>query len=432
MNSSSRLGAPIAALLTAVLLLPRAASAQDAEGTLDLEGAWYVLIHYRDEATANPDVDRWDDRMWTFAEEGSRLRWTESPIVVFKDQTGRFGRVGRNPRSRILHAWEPNELQQAEIQEGLQTNKRGTKTKTLRGSAKRGYKSTGGSRTVSAMTVGYQETWSIGTPSTLPVFTRDDVMGTQASMAAGSGKNFSGRTQYTTLEVSADGTTLEGSFVRDENRKGTFRMVRSGAPRALESDGRTPNEKQGDRLREAIQAGVEDEAYRQFLVSLEEAGIGDIRERIGVDALDAIWRKYSAKVIAGDQRAVAQLTEEIQKAYAKAVVDDFAESFVAGDIDSDAALEQAVAAGNISQSDLELARNVREALGEERVRELRARYGDRVRAGDEKATRELREEVEIAVADAMKQQMSDRIRAGDAEAVREWREQQRNERDRQP
>jgi hypothetical protein len=40
-------------------------------------------------------------------------------------------------------------------------------------------------------------------------------------------------TQYTTTEVLSGGDELRGTFVRDESRRGSFRMVRSGDTKAL-------------------------------------------------------------------------------------------------------------------------------------------------------------------------------------------------------
>jgi hypothetical protein len=231
--------------------------------TVDLSGTWFVLIHYRDSMTANPDSDRWDDKVWKIEKKGSRLQWTEFPIVHFNDGSGRFGRVGRNPRARMLHKWEPNEAQMEEILAGPQVNSRGSKVKSLRGSPKRGYKSSNSSRSMSALTVGYQETWSIDEPVALPVFTRDDALGTESALATNSDSVVSGRTRYATLEISEDGNVLTGTYGRDENKRGTFQLIRAGSARGLETDGRSPNEKAQDRVREQIRQQVRDEARRR-------------------------------------------------------------------------------------------------------------------------------------------------------------------------
>ena len=124
-----------------------------------------------------------------------------------------------------------------------------SKTKSLKGSAASGYKSMGSQRSISVSTVSYQQTWSIDAPTTLPVFTQDDALGTDAALAMkDSSAVASGRTRLTTTEVGEGGNVLRGTFGRDENRVGTFRMQKSGAPRGLETDGRTPNEKAADRF----------------------------------------------------------------------------------------------------------------------------------------------------------------------------------------
>ncbi len=262
----------LAAAATIGLVAPAAAaeSGNGSGATVDLVGTWFVVMHYRDSATANPDVDRWEDRLWSFEPKGSRLNWTEYSIVVFEDKTGRFERRGKNARARTLQAWMPNEAQRLEIEAGPQVNTRGSKTKSLRGSAEKGYESAGALRAQSAMTIGYHESWRIEDPSTLPVFVREDVMGTGRShRAGGQDQSLEGVTRYATEEV-VDADTLRGSYVRDDNKKGTFVMMRSGSARSLETDGRTPNEKLADEVREQIQAGQQE--YFDDLMERMKAG----------------------------------------------------------------------------------------------------------------------------------------------------------------
>ena len=243
------------ALLVPMLACATAGASEEAQvdRQVDLIGSWFVLIHYRDSATANPDVDRWEDKVWTFETKGSRFHWTEHPIVVFADTSGRFEARRGTRRARVLAAWEPNEAQRLEIEAGLQVNSRGAKSKSLRGSLESGFVSAGVMRAQSASVIGYHETWRIGNPGTLPVFTRDDVLGSgPPGQATGRIQGLDGRTQYVTREVLDGGNTLRGDFTRDTNRKGTFQITRSGASRALTSDGRTPNQKAADRAREQL------------------------------------------------------------------------------------------------------------------------------------------------------------------------------------
>ena len=159
-----------AALATA--LCPAAALA----GT-ELPGTWHVLVHFRDAKTANADAERWEDRLWVFEESEGRLRWTEYPIVIFADESGRFERrAGTGQYARILHFWDPSPQQLANIRSGLAVNDRGAETKTLRRQGA-GWSSGGRAGATGAGGVTYQETWSIEEPEGLPVFLQVDVLG---------------------------------------------------------------------------------------------------------------------------------------------------------------------------------------------------------------------------------------------------------------
>ena len=207
------------ALLFALLLAAPTACAAD---PVDLVGTWYVLVHYRDTDTAHPEAYRWDDRVWVIARKGSRLEWTEYPIVVFSDSEGRFERDASGARGRVLHAWEPNGSQRREIEKGLTINPRGKKRKTLR---KKGgsYESVSSSAGLSASQVTYQEQWSIGDPEGLPIFQRRDTLGSARA------ETMDGVTRYSVTDVLREGEEMRGNFERDESRRGRFRMMRAGA-----------------------------------------------------------------------------------------------------------------------------------------------------------------------------------------------------------
>jgi hypothetical protein len=73
------------------------------------------------------------------------------------------------------------------------------------------------------MVVTYIENWSVESPTTLPVFRREDSLGSSAT------ENFDGMTEFTTQVADPVTGTLTGVFERDGSRHGTFRMTRSGA-----------------------------------------------------------------------------------------------------------------------------------------------------------------------------------------------------------
>jgi murein DD-endopeptidase MepM/ murein hydrolase activator NlpD len=231
------------AALAAAFVAAGGAAAEE----IDLVGSWYVLVHYVDDHAGNPDQERWDDKVWVFERKGRRLTWTEYPIVVFDDDSGRFERRSSGQYARILHAWEPSAMQRANISAGLQVNSRGSKNKSLRGSAAKGWSSGRRRSAASASVVTYEEVWSIeGTPER-PVFRRADFLGS----GGGSTDSMEGLTEYVTTAVRRRGDLLEGTYERDGTRHGTFRMMRSGEAKAL-GPGSSQQERQEQAFRRSI------------------------------------------------------------------------------------------------------------------------------------------------------------------------------------
>jgi hypothetical protein len=218
----------LALLLAAALPAPALAFGAD-----DLVGAWHVLVHYQDSATENADAKRWEDRIWVFEKAGDQLRWTDYPIVVFDDDTGRFENIGGNRASRVLDYWEPNAAQQEQISEGLAINSRGSRSKALSGSDEKGWSSArrSGAGYKSSRFITYEETWNIDGLPDKPRFERQD------SMGSGGSEDFEGRTLYETTSIEAGGEVLRGSFDRDGTRKGTFRLARSGKVHSVAEGG---------------------------------------------------------------------------------------------------------------------------------------------------------------------------------------------------
>jgi hypothetical protein len=223
-------------LLGALALLVAVTALRPAEA-VDLVDTWHVLIHYKDSQTENSERERWEDRIWVFEREGSRLKWTDFPIVVFSDQTGRFEQLGSNRASRVLHFWEPNAVQLAQIQEGLEINPRGSRSKTLRGSDAEGWSSGKKSGYQSARFITFQEIWQITGMPDRPAFIRDDLMGSMAT------ENVEGRTLWEGESVESGGDVIRGRYDRDGTRIGSFRMMRSGEVSTVEGKGKSLGER---------------------------------------------------------------------------------------------------------------------------------------------------------------------------------------------
>lgn len=250
-----------------------AGGAASARAEVDLHGNWHVLVHYTDDASANPDTPRWEDRVWSFEPSGSRLRWMEWPLVTFSNQTGRFERRATGQYARVLHFWEPNQSQLGNIRQGLAVNDRGSKTKTLRKDGD-DWRSTGRARAASAMTITYQENWGVESAGDLPVFIREEVMG-----PAG-GESMEGRTEYRTQEIRQGGDLLVGTYERDGTRHGTFRMMRAGERKKLEE--KSQEERQQEAWRREVMSNqlARQEIRNGIEKALETRGVSVEKDRL--------------------------------------------------------------------------------------------------------------------------------------------------------
>jgi len=295
----------LATLATALLLPALAAPPAAAAGSVDLVGTWYVLVHYKDDGSPNPEQERWEDKVWVFEKKGSRMRWTEYPIVVFDDETGRFERRHTGQYARVLHYWEPDAGQRADIADGLQVNPRGSKKKTLRGSDAKGWASGRASTVASASVVTYSELWQVEGMPTKPVFSRSDYLSGART------DNMEGLTRYATAEVREGGDLLVGTYTRDGRRHGTFRMMRSGEAGALKGAAKTLEERQRQALRGRLDAsGIEEQARALYEEGLARSGT--ILSRQDMAQMEVLgWRLFRQEVSAevAEKRIVERTSE---------------------------------------------------------------------------------------------------------------------------
>lgn len=246
---------------------------------VDLEGTWYVLVHYQDSATANPEAWRWEDRLWTFEQVGAdRIRWTDHPIVVFDDSDGRFENLGGNRASRTLRAWEPDAGQLADIRDGLQVNSRGKKSKALRRQGPGSWASGGSGRAATSF-VTYNVNWTIEDADGLPLFALDESLGSGAS------DSVDGRTEYRTEEV-RDGV-LHGGFARDDHRRGRFRMMRSGGAEKVRGSGKTQSERMYEMFASQYGLSLSSEQLDALMTGEIEPGT-EIPDEVRADVRSAV------------------------------------------------------------------------------------------------------------------------------------------------
>ena len=278
---------------------------------VDLDGFWYVLVHYQDSATNKPDQWRWDDRVWKFERKGDRLEWKEWPIVVLDDESGRFEPMRGGRASRVLGKWEPSPTQLADIRDGIQVNSRGSKEKTLRSEAGGTTWSSGEVAAAdSALVISYSETWTItGLPDS-PVFTRDDTMGSSAT------ESMSGRTVYKTESVGPNGDEISGTFERDGTRTGRFKLIRAGGTEALKGAATNQADLQRKRFMEAMSGSEEMRALVRERVVTDLAASGVTVSDAEVDKLTQQALVEARRTGSADDVGKALATQSEQLFYA--------------------------------------------------------------------------------------------------------------------
>jgi hypothetical protein len=290
-----------------LLLAALPARADALRGDLDLMGTWYVLVHYKDSATNNPDFERWLDRIWVLEASGSRLKWTDYPLVIFRDKDGRFERRAGMSQSRSLAFWDPNEDQLEQIQSGLEVNPRGSKTKTVRGSAAEGWRSRGAIGGLSANTLTYTETWSIEGDGGLPVIRIED------SLGGARAESLDGVTEYRATEMLPGGDELRGTFNRDETRTGVFRMLRAGAVEDVKGS------KSQAEMREKYDAGGLGGAIGSVMAGVSAEHVKENPEAVRAEVKQSVQKSFRERGLDTDQSSpviddlVDQIMEQLEK-----------------------------------------------------------------------------------------------------------------------
>lgn len=209
-------GAILAWGVTPFATLPAAA--------IDIEGEWYVLVHFEERIASDaeaPVVVDYRDFVWRFAREGDGIRWTVLRGVGFRDGTGRTESV-RGINARLRHAWWPSAGQLGEIRSGLGADEETARTKSLRRRSGDRFVSGGSARAGSASAVSYGEVWSVAQLAAEPVFERS------ASLASGRADSLYGRTRFEADRVDAVGGRIEGRYARDDAERGRFVMWKKG------------------------------------------------------------------------------------------------------------------------------------------------------------------------------------------------------------
>ncbi|MFQ5513885.1 MAG: hypothetical protein ACE5FG_05555 [Myxococcota bacterium] len=206
-----------------LLLLAGGSSAAAEVGTksdltgVDLSGAWYVLIHYRDDRSTDPSVRKFKDFGWAVEQSEGRIVWRRYPYVVFDDETEE---VRRHAMMEHLY-WEPDAQRLAELRERLRVSPRAATRKVLLGSVSEGFRSQSAPGPGGANVLTFSRSWELQfEPARIRLTIVDSLSG---------GGGLEGMEEATVFDIveRVGGGELRGIWREGENLKGSFRMLRA-------------------------------------------------------------------------------------------------------------------------------------------------------------------------------------------------------------
>lgn len=189
---------------------------------LDLSGAWYVLIHYRDDRSQDASIARFKDFAWSIRQAPTQLVWESYPFVLFDDDTEL---LRRHAMTEHL-AWEPNKKLRARIRESIQVSPRGMTKKRLRGSFEQGFKSEAPSGAGGLNTLTFSRHWNVSFEKPrVRIEIVDSLSGTQG---------LEGMEESTVFEINerVGSDELRGRW-REAHKQGSFRMLRARERRVV-------------------------------------------------------------------------------------------------------------------------------------------------------------------------------------------------------
>ncbi len=208
-------------LALALLASPlRAADADFAQA--DLNGAWYVLIHYTDARAENKDAKRFKDFAWTIEQTANTITWEYYPFVFFGEDSEQV----RRHAMKQATAWEPSASDWAAVRSAVDVSSRALQRKRMTGSTSQGFKSLAPLGSGGLNTLSFSRNWDVSfKPDRISIVILDSLSG------SGGLEGMEEAISYDINErVSAD--EYRGTYAEGEKR-GTLRMVKSAERRVV-------------------------------------------------------------------------------------------------------------------------------------------------------------------------------------------------------
>jgi hypothetical protein len=212
-----------ATLCLSLALVASAARADDADfSKADLNGSWYVLIHYTDAGAENKDAKRFKDFAWTIEQTANTITWEYYPFVFF----GEDSEPVRRQAMKEATPWEPSASEWAAVRQAVDVSSRALQRKRMTGTAAQGFKSLAPLGTGGLNTMSFSRNWDV-------TFKPEKVSIVIVDSLSGSG-GLEGMEEATIYEINerASADEYRGTYTEGDKR-GTLRMVRSAERRVV-------------------------------------------------------------------------------------------------------------------------------------------------------------------------------------------------------
>jgi len=211
-------------LLTACALVAAPAFARaDDLSNLDLSGAWYMLIHYKDAKSEDKSLTKFKDFAWSIRQQADKLALDEYPYVLFDEGTEEIRRAdmrGHKP-------WQPEGLVLDALLQHVDVSTRAMRSKELEGSTKSGMKSSAPGESSGGGTMNFVRNWDMTWSPTLVRISIVDSLSGGSSILSGMEEASVFEITERPSEGELRGTWSEG------DKSGSLRMIRAKELRVL-------------------------------------------------------------------------------------------------------------------------------------------------------------------------------------------------------
>ncbi len=189
---------------------------------LDLSGAWYVLIHYKDERSEDPSITKFRDFAWSIEQTANSLSVEYYPVVLFDEET----EIERRHAMRGHQPWQPSQANLAALARSLDVSSRAMTSKRMTGSVAEGFRSRAPVASGGLNIVSFTKSWDVRfEPEAIQIVVTD-------SLSATAGLEGSEDSTVYRITERFGPNELRGTY-EEASRRGSIRMIRAGQRRVV-------------------------------------------------------------------------------------------------------------------------------------------------------------------------------------------------------